>query len=122
MLTMEKLFQDLLNISGVQGLFLISEDEKVVFESLDGVQFFSEKSAVNWKMIADCIGDFVEMDLVYEGGRYYVKKAGNYLLVVLLTLDESLAMVKLNSDIAMSELKKMTKNGRGLFRFLNLRI
>lgn len=119
---MEKLFQDLLNISGVQGLFLISEDEKVVFESLDGVQFFSEKSAVNWKMIADCIGDFVEMDLVYEGGRYYVKKAGNYLLVVLLTLDESLAMVKLNSDIAMSELKKMTKNGRGLFRFLNLRI
>ncbi len=119
---MEKLFQDLLNMAGVHGLFLISADEKVVFESLDGVQFFSERSAVNWKMIADCIGDFVEMDLVYEDGRYYVKKDGDYLLVLLLSLDESLAMVRLNIDIAMSEFKKKAKSERGLLRFLNFKI
>ncbi len=114
---MEKLFQDLLRMAGVQGLFLISEDGNVLFESLSDVQFFSEKSAVNWKMIADCIEDFVEMDLVYDDGRYYVRKDGQYLLVLLLTHNESVAMLKLNVDIAMSELKKMTTGGKGLRRF-----
>ncbi len=114
---MEKVFQDLLDMTGVQGLFLISGDGNILFESLYNVQFFSEKNAVNWKMIVDCIEDFVEMDLVYEEGRYYIRKDGDYLLVLLLAHDESVAMLQLNIDIAMSELKKMTQSGRGLRRF-----
>ncbi len=121
-LTMEKLFQDLLDMAGVHGLFLISANGNILFDSLSGVQSFSENSAANWKIIADCIDDFVEMDLVYEDGRYYVRKDEEYLLVLLLTHDESVAMLQLNIDIVMSEFKKKAKNERGLLRFLNFKI
>ena len=113
---MEKIFQDLLTMDGVHGLVLLSNEGKVLFESLDDNRFLLEKSTLSWKMIFDTLEEFREMDLVYESGRYYMRKTENGLLLISMALEVSIAMVKLNCDIVIPELKKI-QSGKGLKRF-----
>ena len=113
---MEKIFQDILTMDGVHGLVLLSDEGKVLFESLDGNRFLLEKSTLSWQSIIESLEDFREMDLVYEQGRYYMRKIDTGLLMISMGLDVSIAMVKLNCDIVVPELKKL-QSGKGLKRF-----
>ncbi len=113
---MDKLFQDILAMNGVHGLILLSEEGKVLFESLDKKRFLREKSTLSWKMIIDSLEKFDEMDLVFEQGRFYMIKTSSGFLLISMSLDVSIAMVKLNCDIVIPELKKI-QGGRGLKRF-----
>ena len=114
---MEKLFQDILSMDGVYGLVLLSSEGKVLFESLDDNAFLPEKSSLSWNMIIESIEDFKEMDLVFEHGRYYMRKTETGFLMISMTLNVSIAMVKLNCDIVIPELKKIQSAGKGLKRF-----
>ncbi len=113
---MEKIFQDLLTMDGIYGLVLLSGEGKILYESLDDNLFHLEKSTLNWKTIFDSLEGFHEMDLVYENGRYYMRKTGDGLLLISMALEVSIAMVKLNCDILIPELKK-SDTGKGLKRF-----
>lgn len=113
---MDKVFQDILSMDGVHGVVLLSEEGKVLFESLDKKRFVPEKSTLSWKMIIDSLEAFNEMDLVFEQGRFYMVRTGNGFLLISMSLNVSIAMVKLNCDIVVPELKKM-QTGRGFKRF-----
>lgn len=113
---MDKLFEDILNMDGVHGLVLLSEAGKVLFESLDNKRFLPEKSTLSWKMIIDSLEEFNEMDLVFAEGRFYMIKTGSGFLLISMSLNVSTAMVKLNCDILIPELKKAL-TGRGFKRF-----
>lgn len=104
-------------MSGVHGLVLLSPDGKVLFESLDDNRFLPEKSSLSWKMIIDSIEEFREMDLVFEKGRYYMRKTDTGFLLISMSHDVSMAMVKLNCDIVIPEIKKQLEGGKGLKRF-----
>ena len=96
---MEKIFQDILNIDDVHGLVLLSDEGKVMFESLDDTKFLPEKSRLNWKMIIDSLEEFREMDLIFEEGRFYIRRTESGYLMISMGRDVSIAMVKLNCDI-----------------------
>ncbi|MFN2353434.1 MAG: hypothetical protein ABR512_02765 [Desulfopila sp.] len=113
---MKKLFEDILSMDGVHGLILLSEEGKVLFESLDERRFLPENTTLSWNMILESLEDFREMDLLYEQGRFYMLKTGAGCLIISMRLDVSTAMVKLNCDIIVPELKKV-KSGRGFKKF-----
>ncbi len=113
---MEKIFQDILSMDGVHGLVLLSGEGKVLFESLDDTKFLPEKSRLSWQMIIDSLEEFREMDLVFEEGRFYIRKTENGYLMISMGRDVSIAMVKLNCDIVVPELKNI-KTGSALKRF-----
>ena len=116
---MDKVFQEILTMDGVHGLILLSEEGKILFESLDSNYFVPEKSTSSWKMILDSLEDFQEMDLVFEGGRFYMLKTASGILIISMNLNVSISMVKLNCDIIIPELKK-AQTGKGLKRFFGL--
>lgn len=113
---MDKIFQDILSMDGVHGIVLLSAEGKVLFESLDKKHFLPQKSTLSWKAIIDSLEEFTEVDLVFEKGRFYITKTDTGFLLVSMGLNVSVAMVKLNCDIVVPELKKV-KSGRGLKRF-----
>jgi hypothetical protein len=113
---MDKIFQDILSMDGVHGLVLLSDEGKVIFESLDDTKFLPEKSRLSWKMIIDSLDEFREMDLVFEEGRFYIRKTDSGYLMISMGRQVSIAMVKLNCDIVVPELKN-AKAGKGLKRF-----
>jgi hypothetical protein len=113
---MKKLFEDILSIDGVHGLILLSEEGKVLFESLDEQHFLPKKNTLRWKMIVDALEDFREMDLMYEQGRFYMLKTAAGCLIISMSLDVSTAMLKLNCDIIVPQLQKV-KSGRGFKKF-----
>ncbi len=113
---MDKIFHDILSMDGVHGVVLLSGEGKVLFESLDKNQFFPQKSRLSWKMLIDSLEEFEEMDLVFAQGRIYLLKTGIGFLIISMSSNVSIAMVKLNCDIVVPELKK-NQTGRGLKRF-----
>jgi len=113
---MEKIFQDILSMKGVHGLVLLSDEGKVMFESLDDTKFLPEKSRLSWKMIIDSLEEFTEMDLIFEGGRFYIRRTDSGYLMISMGREVSIAMVKLNCDIVVPELKN-AKSSKGLKRF-----
>lgn len=113
---MKKLFEDILSMDGVHGLILLSEEGKVLFESLDEQRFLPQKNSFRWKMILDSLGDFREMDLLYDQGRFYMLKTVAGCLIISMGFGVSTAMIKLNCDIIVPELQKI-KSGRGFKKF-----
>ena len=114
---MKKIFQDLISMDGVYGLVLLSKEGKVLFESLDKQRFVAEKSSITWDMIVGSLGEFEEMDLLFENGRYYLRHCNSSYLLISLSLNASMAMIKLNCDVAASSLEKIMTGGKGLKRF-----
>lgn len=114
---MKNLFHDILNMDGVHGLVLLSENGKILFESLDDGQFSPRHSQSGWKAIIDKLNYFNEMDLVFENGRCYLRRTDNGYLMVSMGPAVSVAMVKLSCDIILPQLKKAKSGGfRSLFR------
>ena len=116
---MKDLFHDILDMDGVHGLVLLSETGKILFESLDGNQFSPPRSQLSWKAIIDSLGDFHEMDLVFEQGRCYLRRTETGYLIISMGPIVSVAMIKLSCDIILPQLKK-TKTSGGFRSFFRL--
>ncbi len=114
---MKDLFHDILEMDDVHGVVLLSENGKILFESLDGGKFSPQRSQSSWKVIIDSLGDFREMDLVYENGRCYLRRTESGYLMISMGRTVSVAMVKLSCDIILPQLKKAKTGGlRSFFR------
>jgi hypothetical protein len=115
---MKNLFHDILDMDGVHGLVLLSENGKILFESLDGNQFSSKLSTLSWKSIVDSLGDFNELDLVFEHGRCYLRRTETGYLIISMGPMVSVSMIKLSCDIILPQLKKPKASGgfRSFFR------
>ena len=116
---MKNLFHDILDMDGVHGLVLLSENGKVLFESLDGDQFSPQRSALSWKEIIDSLGYFHEMDLVFDHGRCYLRQTEGGYLIISMGPMVSVAMIKLSCDIILPQLKKK-KAASGLRSFFRM--
>ena len=116
---MKKLFHDILDMDGVHGLVLLSEDGKILFESLESGTFSLQRSKLDWRAIIDSLGYFHEMDLMFEHGRCYLRKTETGYLLISMRPMISVAMIKLSCDIILPQLKKV-KTGGGFRSFFRL--
>jgi hypothetical protein len=112
---MKNLFHDILDMDGVHGVVLLSENGKILFESLDGGQFSPQRSQLSWKTIIESLGAFHEMDLVFDRGRCYLRQTETGYLMISMGPMVSVSMIKLSCDIILPQLKK-EKTGGGGFR------
>lgn len=110
---MHSLFKDILMIRGVQGVVLLSEDGRVRYESDSAPQKGGNPRYTNWRKLLDVMQKTREADFVFENGRIYLRQAAEGYLLIYMDAFASIAMVKLNCDIVLPQLKQ-PKDSRGL--------
>ncbi len=115
---MKEIFKEILSMDGVHGLVLLSPEGKVLFESLDKNRFTPQRSNLSWLMLIEALDDFEEVDMVFDQGRFYIRKMETGYIMISMSEGVSIAMVKLNCDIVLPELKKSkpSKGLRGFFK------
>ena len=114
---MEANFKDIIAIKGVQSIILLDSDGKVVFESMSALRTETKQRYTNWKKFIDTLGNIREADFVFDNGRVYLRQSENGYLIVSMQSFASIAMVKLNCDILLPQLKNDKSKGlKALFR------
>lgn len=114
---MEEYFKEIIAINGVQGVILLDDAGKVVFESVAALRTGIKHRYTNWKKLLDTVGNIREADFVFDNGRVYLRKTENGYLLVSMQSFASIAMVKLNCDILLPQLKSDKSKGlKALFR------
>lgn len=115
---MNDIFKDVISINGVQGIILLSDEGKVLYDSMAIDAAGKIQTFTNWKKLFNALGKIREGDFVFEKGRFYLRKTdAGYLFVHMHSLT-SIAMVKLNCDIILPQLKnvKANKGIKGFFK------
>jgi hypothetical protein len=115
---MNTLFQDILTIRGVQGVVLLSGEGRILYDSDATPQKGIKPRYTNWRKLIDVVQKTREADFVFEKGRIYLRHTGDGYLLVSMDAFASIAMVKLNCDIVLPQLKnpKGSKGLKGLFK------
>jgi hypothetical protein len=113
---MKDLFKDVLDINGVKGIVLLSGEGKVVYDTDMNNQTNARKPYASWNKLLVSLGDAREAEFVFERGRLYLRKTHDGFMIVRMQLIASIAMVKLNCDILLPQLKS-TGNSKGLKGF-----
>jgi len=126
---MSALFDDLLAIEGVKGVMFFSAAGELLFEESGGGM---DKTAVrDWQALLVSLDGAREADLIFETGRLYIRKADEGMLVVTMGRIAPAAMIRLNCDVLLPELKSDKGSGplfdgakpkrkKGLGRFFQL--
>ena len=113
---MKDLFKDVLDINGVKGIVLVSGEGKVVYDTDVDNQTNAGQTYSNWNKLLVSLGDAREAEFVFEKGRLYLRKTHDGFMIVRMQLIASIAMVKLNCDILLPQLKS-AGNSKGLKGF-----
>ena len=113
---MKDLFNDVLDINGVKGIILLSGEGKVVYNTDMDNQTNARQTYTNWNKLLVSLGNAREAEFVFEKGRFYLRRTHDGFMIVRMQLIASIAMVKLNCDILLPQLKN-TKNSKGLKGF-----
>ena len=112
---MQELFRDVLNLTGIRGVILVSFDGKLIFKhskNSDG-DIYDKWS---WKRFVGILEGIKETDLIYEKCRMYIRRSDLGYLLVIMEHQAPIAMLRLNCDIIMPSLKPMNPS-KGLKRF-----
>jgi len=114
---MEALFKDIADINGVQSITLIDMSGKISYEAANAQLAGVKQRYTNWKKLIDVLENTREADFVFDNGRVYLRRTDNGYLLVSMQSFASIAMVKLNCDIVLPQLKnEKTKGLKGLFK------
>jgi len=111
---MKELFADILNMQGIKGVVLLSVKGDIVYQQslVDGVP---DLAKVEWENILSTLDGTRETDLAFDRGRVYIRKTDLGYLLIPMSLQASVAMLRLNCDILLPSLKP-AKGTRGLKR------
>ena len=114
---MEELFKDILAIKGVQCIMLFNAEGKIIYESISNQRAGNKQRYTNWKKLLDSINKTREADFVFDNGRVYLRLTESGYLLISMQSITSIAMVKLNCDILLPQLKAAKSKGlKGLFK------
>jgi hypothetical protein len=111
---MKELFADLLSVSGVKGVVLFSKEGEILYQEMREVLAENLQSR-NWGSFINTLEEIREADLVFEMDRLYLRKSETGFLLVLMNPFVPIAMIRLNCDIILPNLKNK-KSGKGLKR------
>ncbi len=115
---MQALFKDIIKTDGVYGLVYFSHEGRVLFESIDPHWISLKQGFREADKLLPVLQKMREADFVYENGRIYVRATEQGYLLVIMGPVVSIAMVKLNCDIILPQLKDDKPGGKlkGLFK------
>ena len=127
---MSALFDDLLAVEGVKGVMFFSAAGELLFEK-SGAGGMDKAAARDWQALLVSLDGAREADLIFEMGRLYIRKADEGMLVVTMERIAPAAMIRLNCDVLLSEMKNHKGSGqlfegaklkrkKGLSRFFQL--
>lgn len=115
---MHDIFKDVIKMDGVYGLIFFSRDGQVLFESIDSHWVPLPPGYRDWATLMPVLKKMREADFVYENGRLYMRATDQGYLLVIMGPVVSIAMIKLNCDIILPQLKSEKPAGKlkGLFK------
>jgi hypothetical protein len=108
---MNALCDDLLAVEGVKGVMFFSAAGELLFGE-SGAGGMDKAAARDWQALLVSLEGAREADLIFELGRLYIRKADEGMLVVTMGRIVAAAMIRLNCDILLSELKNHKGSGR----------
>lgn len=106
---MKELLKDILEIEGVNGVLILLDDGEILFKEISSttsVKF----DGMNWSSFIDLIGEFREIELIYEKGLIYARKIEFGFILVFIEIYVQIAMIRLNCDIVLPSLKNLKSN------------
>ena len=109
---MNDLFKDILNMTGVRGVILLSFQGDVLFQAFNAPPG-RKPAEMDWRPVVQALLNIREADLIYEELRLYTRKTPAGYLVIAMEPFGPAAMVRLNCDLLLPELKK-SSSARGL--------
>ncbi len=120
---MADMFKDVLGIEGVHGiLFLTEEGELSVSQFTKDYQSDEEKTKnVNWSSMVKELTGVTEAEIMFDEGRFYIRKTNNGYLMVILDDHAPMSMVRLNCEVLLPVLDKQ-KTGKGISQLLRKKI
>jgi hypothetical protein len=115
---MQNIFRDVIKMDGVYGLVFLARDGQVLFESIDPHWVSLPQGYRDWPQLMTVLQKMREADMVYENGRLYLRATEQGYLLVIMGPVVSIAMVKLNCDIILPQLKSEKPAGKlkGFFK------
>jgi len=120
---MADMFKDVLGIEGVHGVLVFSEKGDVsVSQFTKDCQSDAEKiKGVDWSAMVNELSGITEAEIMFDEGRFYVRKAGAGYLLVILDDHAPVSMVRLNCEVLLPTLEKQ-KVGKGIGQLLRKKI
>ncbi|MDJ0801353.1 MAG: hypothetical protein QNI89_08555 [Desulfobacterales bacterium] len=115
---MQALFKDIIKMDGVYALVYLSREGQVLFESIDPHWVSLPQGFREGDKLLPVLEKFREADFVFENGRIYMRATEQGYLLVVMGPVVSIAMVKLNCDIILPQLKTDKPGGKlkGFFK------
>ncbi len=115
---MKKRFKDVLSIEGVKGALYLSFEGRIVFKDFKA-QPFPGLERMDILSPIQSLKGVKEADLVFNNCRIYLRKAPEGYIMVILGQFADMAMVRLQCDLLLPNLKPK-RPVRGLMRFFRL--
>jgi hypothetical protein len=114
---MRELFNDILSVEGIRGLFLFSFRGDLIYKNYNHASAEGNKIQ-DPRQFVESLAGIRETDLIFTKGRLYVRRTDVGYLVVVMGLFVPIAMMRLQCDILLPSLNSaFTKKGiRRLFK------
>ena len=103
---MKELLKDVLEMEGVNGLLVFSEDGECLFKEISSDTMKNPPEG-QLRSIHDAVKGYREIELIYENGRIYARKIEIGFLVIITDIFVQMAMIRLNCDILLPSLQAM---------------
>jgi hypothetical protein len=103
---MDEIFHELLNQDKVIGVLYLSHEGKILYQKLLKPAD-RDLASINWLPFIQSISQIQEADLVFSGGRFYIRQTPGGFIVLPLENGVQPAMVRLSCDLIMPALKQL---------------
>ena len=115
---MKKLFNDILNMEGVDGIMLFSFKGELIYKLFLSLLAEEPENKGWWGLFIRSLNGVREADLIFEKSKFYIRKTETGYLIILMGIFVPTAMVRLNCDMVLPALKgmKISKRGKSIFK------
>lgn len=120
---MADIFKDVLGIEGVHGvLFLTDAGELSISQFATEYRSDEEKiKDVDWSSMVKELSGATEAEIMFDEGRFYIRKTNNGYLMIILDDHAPVSMVRLNCEVLLPALDKQ-KTGKAFSQLLRKKI
>ena len=112
---MKDVFKDIVQMDGVDGVILLSNDGTAIFESVLSDNRHSSPKR-DWLGLVSALNGVREADVIYRNARIYIRRSEIGYLLILMSPAVAMAMLRLNCDIVLPALKPVREQ-KGIKKF-----
>ena len=120
---MTDMFKDVLGIEGVHGVLLLSENGELSLSQF-AADYGSDEGKIkglDWSSFAKELTGVTEAEIMFDDGRFYIRKTNTGYLMVILEEYAPVSMVRLNCEVLLPTIDKQ-KTGKGFGQLLRKKI